>query len=230
MLAFKNDIGFWKNNKSMRGLSGAPRGGAGRGGRAGQARGAGRRPVHGPTRSTGAGGTLGQALRCDPPLDADVPSAVSLPLYPAARPILVNAEPSPLAPPAPAPHRHLRPLPLYPAARSILVNAGCQLVIFLYLLDNETSAVVLLSTGVGCAIEFWKVGARAPGGSGWRGRGGAGTRAAAACVGSLMGAPARLRTAPRSTRASPPTHAAAGHQGHEGQGGPHRAGPALAVL
>jgi hypothetical protein len=23
MLAFKNDIGFWKNNKSMRGLSGA---------------------------------------------------------------------------------------------------------------------------------------------------------------------------------------------------------------
>jgi hypothetical protein len=63
MLAFKNDIGFWKSNKSMRGLS----------------------------------------------------------------------------------------------ARTILINAGCQLVIFLYLLDNDTSMVVLFSTGVGTAIEFWKV-------------------------------------------------------------------------
>jgi hypothetical protein len=45
------------------------------------------------------------------------------------------------------------------AARSILLNAGCQLVIFLYLLDNETSMVVLASAGVGTAIEFWKVGA-----------------------------------------------------------------------
>lgn len=63
MLAFKNDIGFWKNNKSMEGLS----------------------------------------------------------------------------------------------ARTILINAGCQLVIFLYLLDNETSMVVLFSAGVGTAIEFWKV-------------------------------------------------------------------------
>ncbi|KAL4425896.1 hypothetical protein ABPG75_009912 [Micractinium tetrahymenae] len=63
MLAFKNDIGFWKNNKSMKGLS----------------------------------------------------------------------------------------------ARSILINAFCQLVIFLYLLDNETSMVVLFSSGVGMLIEFWKV-------------------------------------------------------------------------
>ncbi|KDD74795.1 Cleft lip and palate transmembrane protein 1, partial [Helicosporidium sp. ATCC 50920] len=63
MLAFKNDIGFWKNNKSMKGLS----------------------------------------------------------------------------------------------ARTILLNCFCQLVIFLYLLDNETSLVVLASAGIGTAIEFWKV-------------------------------------------------------------------------
>jgi hypothetical protein len=43
------------------------------------------------------------------------------------------------------------------SARTIIVNACCQLVIFLYLLDNETSFVVLMSTGVGTAIEFWKV-------------------------------------------------------------------------
>jgi len=43
------------------------------------------------------------------------------------------------------------------SARTVLINAGCQLVIFLYLLDNETSLVVLMSTGVGTAIEFWKV-------------------------------------------------------------------------
>ena len=54
MLAFKNDIGFWKNNKSMEGLS----------------------------------------------------------------------------------------------ARTIIINALCQLVIFLYLLDNKTSYVVLFSSGV----------------------------------------------------------------------------------
>jgi hypothetical protein len=34
------------------------------------------------------------------------------------------------------------------SARTIIINAFCQLVIFLYLLDNETSAVVLLSAGV----------------------------------------------------------------------------------
>jgi hypothetical protein len=32
-----------------------------------------------------------------------------------------------------------------------------QLIIFLYLLDNETSTVVLFSAGIGTAIEFWKV-------------------------------------------------------------------------
>lgn len=43
------------------------------------------------------------------------------------------------------------------SARSIVINAFCQLVIFLYLLDNETSMVVLASAGIGTAIEFWKV-------------------------------------------------------------------------
>jgi hypothetical protein len=43
------------------------------------------------------------------------------------------------------------------SARSIVLNAFMQLIIFLYLLDNETSMVVLFSSGVGCAIEFWKV-------------------------------------------------------------------------
>ena len=31
------------------------------------------------------------------------------------------------------------------------------MVIFLYLLDNETSTVVLCSAGIGTLIEFWKV-------------------------------------------------------------------------
>jgi hypothetical protein len=43
------------------------------------------------------------------------------------------------------------------SARSVLVNAFSQLVIFLYLLDNDTSMVVLFSAGAGTAIEFWKI-------------------------------------------------------------------------
>jgi hypothetical protein len=41
--------------------------------------------------------------------------------------------------------------------RAVLVNAGSQLVIFLYLLDNDTSWMVLVSSGIGAAIECWKV-------------------------------------------------------------------------
>ncbi|GFR48649.1 hypothetical protein Agub_g10603 [Astrephomene gubernaculifera] len=63
MLAFKNDIGFWKNNKSMEGLS----------------------------------------------------------------------------------------------ARTVAINAFCQVVILLYLFDNDTSFVVLLSSVLGTGIELWKV-------------------------------------------------------------------------
>jgi hypothetical protein len=43
------------------------------------------------------------------------------------------------------------------SARSVLLNAFSQLVIFLYLLDNDTSMVVLFSAGAGTAIEFWKI-------------------------------------------------------------------------
>lgn len=34
------------------------------------------------------------------------------------------------------------------SAKTIIINAFCQVIIFLYLLDNETSTVVLLSAGV----------------------------------------------------------------------------------
>ncbi|KAJ7518565.1 hypothetical protein O6H91_21G074800 [Diphasiastrum complanatum] len=44
------------------------------------------------------------------------------------------------------------------SARSVVVNFVCQLIIFLYLLDNETSWMIILSSGIGCCIEFWKIG------------------------------------------------------------------------
>ncbi|XP_042470318.1 cleft lip and palate transmembrane protein 1 homolog isoform X1 [Zingiber officinale] len=44
------------------------------------------------------------------------------------------------------------------SAKSVIVNFVCQLVVFLYLLDNETSWMILASSGIGCCIEFWKIG------------------------------------------------------------------------
>lgn len=43
------------------------------------------------------------------------------------------------------------------SARSVVLNAFSQVVIFLYLYDNETSTVVLISSFVGALIEMWKV-------------------------------------------------------------------------
>ncbi|KAK9822470.1 hypothetical protein WJX81_006087 [Elliptochloris bilobata] len=43
------------------------------------------------------------------------------------------------------------------SVRTILINCVCQFIIFLYLMDNDTSFVVLLSSGVGLLIELWKV-------------------------------------------------------------------------
>ena len=43
------------------------------------------------------------------------------------------------------------------SVRSILISFGCQLIIFLYLLDSETSWMILLSAGVSVAIEGWKI-------------------------------------------------------------------------
>lgn len=43
------------------------------------------------------------------------------------------------------------------SGQSVVFNAACQLIIFLYLCDNETSWMILMSSGMGTAIEFWKV-------------------------------------------------------------------------
>jgi Cleft lip and palate transmembrane protein 1 (CLPTM1) len=43
------------------------------------------------------------------------------------------------------------------SVRTIFMNSFFQVVIFLYLLDNDTSWMILLSSGVGLIIEFWKV-------------------------------------------------------------------------
>lgn len=44
------------------------------------------------------------------------------------------------------------------SAKSVVVNFFCQLIVFLYLLDNDTSWMILASSGIGCCIEFWKIG------------------------------------------------------------------------
>lgn len=41
--------------------------------------------------------------------------------------------------------------------RSMIVNTFFQLVILLYLMDNDTSYMVLISNAVGMVIEFWKI-------------------------------------------------------------------------
>jgi hypothetical protein len=41
--------------------------------------------------------------------------------------------------------------------RSMVINLFFQTVIFLYLLDNETSWMILFSSGTGLAIEVWKL-------------------------------------------------------------------------
>ncbi|XP_027903085.1 CLPTM1-like membrane protein cnrB [Vigna unguiculata] len=44
------------------------------------------------------------------------------------------------------------------SAKTVVVSFVCQLIIFLYLLDNDTSWMILASSGIGCVIEFWKIG------------------------------------------------------------------------
>jgi len=43
------------------------------------------------------------------------------------------------------------------SVRTMFVNFVCQVVIFLYLLDNDTSWVILISAGIGLLIEGWKI-------------------------------------------------------------------------
>ncbi|XP_022966218.1 cleft lip and palate transmembrane protein 1 homolog [Cucurbita maxima] len=44
------------------------------------------------------------------------------------------------------------------SAKSVIFSFISQLIIFLYLLDNDTSWMILASSGIGCCIEFWKIG------------------------------------------------------------------------
>ncbi|XP_008795274.1 cleft lip and palate transmembrane protein 1 homolog [Phoenix dactylifera] len=44
------------------------------------------------------------------------------------------------------------------SAKSVVVNFVCQLIVFLYLFDNDTSWMILASSGIGVCIEFWKIG------------------------------------------------------------------------
>jgi len=43
------------------------------------------------------------------------------------------------------------------SVRTMFINFACQVIIFLYLMDNDTSWVILISAGIGLAIEAWKI-------------------------------------------------------------------------
>ena len=43
------------------------------------------------------------------------------------------------------------------SVRTIFINCFCQLIIFLYLLDQDTTWMILISSGVGFIIECWKI-------------------------------------------------------------------------
>jgi len=43
------------------------------------------------------------------------------------------------------------------SVKTIFVNCVCQLIIFLYLLDQDTTWMILISSGVGFLIECWKI-------------------------------------------------------------------------
>ena len=43
------------------------------------------------------------------------------------------------------------------SVKGILINSVFQVIIFFYLMDNETSYVILASVGVGALIELWKL-------------------------------------------------------------------------
>eukprot|EP01133_Synstelium_polycarpum_P007581 gene7581-8872_t len=44
------------------------------------------------------------------------------------------------------------------SVRTIILHTICQAIVFLYLLDNETSYLILASAGFGLLLEMWKIG------------------------------------------------------------------------
>ena len=43
------------------------------------------------------------------------------------------------------------------SVRTIIVNVVIQAIVFLYLMDNDTSFLILVSAGIGLLIEIWKI-------------------------------------------------------------------------
>lgn len=43
------------------------------------------------------------------------------------------------------------------SVKSLYFSTGMSLIIFLYLLDNETSFMILASSGFGILLDFWKI-------------------------------------------------------------------------
>ena len=43
------------------------------------------------------------------------------------------------------------------SVQTLYVNVICNLIVFLYLMDNETSWMILISAGLGLIIEVWKL-------------------------------------------------------------------------
>ncbi|ETO20748.1 hypothetical protein RFI_16469, partial [Reticulomyxa filosa] len=56
------------------------------------------------------------------------------------------------------------------SVRSVFVNAFSHVVIFLYLLENNTSWMIIISNGIGCLIEFWKITQSTDVSFGWKGK------------------------------------------------------------
>lgn len=43
------------------------------------------------------------------------------------------------------------------SARTLMINAFFQIIILLYLMDNDTSWMILFSSSLGLVIELWKI-------------------------------------------------------------------------
>lgn len=43
------------------------------------------------------------------------------------------------------------------SVKSLYISTGCSIIIFLYLLDNDTSFMILFSSGFGILLDFWKI-------------------------------------------------------------------------